>query len=53
MGSGGVCASVSMHSAGPGVSADEEEKDEDEEVGHDDDEEDVDEINHTQRPKEV
>ena len=42
-----------MHSVGSGVSVDEEEKDEDEELGHDDDEEDVDEINHTQLSKEV
>ncbi len=35
------------------MSADEEDKDEDEELGHDDDEEDVDEMNHTQLPKEV
>ena len=46
--------SVSMHSVGSGVSGDEEDKDEDEELAHDDDDEqDVDEINHTQLPKEV
>ncbi len=44
---------MSMDSAGSGVSGDEEEKDEDEELAHDDDEEDVDQINHTQLPKEV
>ena len=52
MDSGGVCASVSMHSTGSGVSGDEEDKDEDEELAHDDDEQDVDDINHTQFPKE-
>jgi hypothetical protein len=36
------------------VSGDEEDKDEDEELAHDDDDEqDVDEINHTHRPKET
>ncbi len=46
--------SVSMHSVGSGVSGDEEDKDEDEELVHDDDDEqDVDEINHTQLPKET
>ena len=35
------------------MSEDEEEQDEDEESVHDDDEEDVDEIHHTQLPKEV
>ena len=54
MGSGGVGVSVSMHSVGSGVSGDEEDKDEDEELAHDDDDEqDVDEINHTQFPKET
>ena len=45
--------SVSMDSAGSGVSGDDEEKDKDEELSHDDDEEDVDEINHTHLPTEV
>ncbi len=45
--------SVSMNSAGSGVSEDEEDQDDDAESVLDDDEEDVDEINHTQMPKEV
>jgi hypothetical protein len=54
MGSGGVGASVSMHSVGSGVSGDELDKDEDEELEYDDDDEqDVDEINHTLLPKEA
>ena len=53
MGSGGVGVSVSMNSVGSGGSEDEEEQDEDTESAHDDDEEDVNEINHTQLPKEV
>jgi hypothetical protein len=52
--SGGVCASVSMHSVGSGVSGDEEDKDEDEELtDDDDDEQDVDEVIHTHLPKEM
>jgi len=51
--SGGVGASVSIHSVGSGVSGDEEDKDEDEKLAHDDDDEqDVDEVNHTHLPKE-
>ena len=53
MGSGGVRTSVSIHSTVSGVSGDEEDKDEDEELTHDDDEQDVDEINHTQFPKDT
>ncbi len=53
MGSGGVCVSVSIHSEGSGVSGYEEDKDEDEELEHDDDEQVVDDINHTQFPKKV
>ena len=40
----GVCASVSIVSVGSPVSADEEDKQEDEESAHVDDEEEVDEI---------
>jgi hypothetical protein len=53
MDSGGVRVSASLHSEGSGVSGDEEDKDEDEELAHDDDEQDVDNINHTQLPREV
>ena len=53
MGSGGVRVSVSIHSAGSGVSGYEEDKDEDEELEHDDDEQVVDDINHTQFHKKV
>ena len=49
MGSGGVRTSVSIHSTVSGVSGDEEDKDEDEELTHDDDEQDVDEINCSRR----
>jgi hypothetical protein len=50
MGSGGVCVSVPIHSAGSSVSGDEEDKDEHTELAYDDDEQDVDDINHTQFP---
>ena len=52
-GSGGVSVSVSILPAGSLVSDDEEDKDEDEESGHVDDEEDVDDINHSALPKET
>ncbi len=41
-----------IHSAGSDVSGDEEDKDDHAELTHDDDEQDVDDINHTQSPKE-
>ncbi len=41
-----------IHSAGSGVSGDEEDKDDHAELTHDDDEQDVDDINHTHPPKE-
>ena len=45
--------SVSMDSTSSGVSGDEVDKNEDEELTHDDNEQGVDEINHTQFPKDT
>jgi len=51
--SGGVSVDALMLPAGSLTSSDQEDKDEDEESGHVDDEEDVDEINHETLPKEA